>query len=201
MTNIHYTTHSSSLWDCYRVTSRLIARIREYDSDAVGSARLQDRRVKRLMFRISRQANNKQANRRMLKRPYGALPAHISHVLDLSRQVRSRVREKLFSIFEPHTELLLRGKVAKPIEFGHIVLLQLVEEKFITDYDVFEHRPSDESLVDDILKSRRKIFGQLSESFTGEKGFYQSMPKQRDLERNIPPEAGFGVPRPHAGAP
>lgn len=235
-TNIHYPTDSSLLWDCYRVTSRLIARIREYDSDAVGSARLQDRRVKRLMLRISRQANNKQVNRRMLKRPYRALLAHVSRVLHLSRQVRSRVRhgleaqaydlqvgmiltglvteldrfdeltgkiieqasrrvldgekvpnaEKLFSIFEPHTELLLRGKVAKPIEFGHMVLLQQVEEKFITGYDVFEHRPSDESLVDNILKSHQKTFGQLPESFTGDKGFYQSMPKLRDLERNIP---------------
>jgi IS5 family transposase len=94
--------------------------------------------------------------------------------------------EKLFSIFEPHTELLIRGKVAKPIEFGHMVLLQQVEEKFITGYEVFERRPSDESLVDDILKSHQKTFGQLPESFTGDKGFYQSMPKLRELERDIP---------------
>ena len=234
--NIHYPTDSSLLWDCYRVTSRLIARVREYDAAAVGPGRLQNRRVKRLMLRITRQANNKEKNRRRLKRPYRALLAHVSRVLDWSRQVRNRVREglaaqeydlqvgliltglvnemddydclteqaidqtsrrvldgekvpnteKLFSIFEPHTELLIRGKVAKPIEFGHMILLQQVEEKFITGYDVFERRPRDESLVDPILKGHQKTFGQLPESFTADKGFYQSMAKLWELEKDIP---------------
>jgi len=94
--------------------------------------------------------------------------------------------EKLFSIFEPHTELLKRGKVAKPIEFGHMILLQQVEEKFITGYQVFERRPSDASLVDSVLKSHQRTFGELPESFTADKGFYQSMEKLRVLERTIP---------------
>lgn len=235
-TNIHYPTDSSLLWDCYRVTSRLISRVREYDAKAVGPGRLQDRRVKRLMLRITRQANNKEGNRRRLQRPYRALLAHVSRILDRSRQVRSNVREglegqvydlqvgliltglvkemdhydsliervidqasrriingvsvpnseKLFSIFEPHTELLIRGKVAKPIEFGHMVLLQQTEEKFITGYDVFERRPSDESLVDSILRSHQKTFGQLPQSFTADKGFYRSMGTLRELEKRIP---------------
>lgn len=93
-TNIHYPTDSSLLWDCYRVTSRLIAKVREYDSEAVGSGRLQDRRVKRLMLRITRQANNKEGKRKQLKRPYRVLLAHVSRILDWSRQVRSRVQER-----------------------------------------------------------------------------------------------------------
>ena len=235
-TNIHYPTDSSLLWDCYRVLSRLIAAVREYDAEAVGPGRLQDRRVKRLMCRIGRRANNKEGNRRKLKKPYRALLEHVSHVLQWSRQVRSSVRErletqdydfqvglilsgllnemedyeglteriidqasrrvldgekvpnpeKLFSIFEPHTELLKRGKVAKPIEFGHMVLLQQVEEKFITGYDVFERRLSDASLIDPILESHRKTFGRLPESLTADKGFYQSMDKLWDLEKDIP---------------
>jgi transposase, IS5 family len=94
--------------------------------------------------------------------------------------------EKLFSLFEPHTELLIRGKVAKPVEFGHMVLLQQVEEKFITGYQVFEHRPNDASLVDAILTRHQKTFGQLPESLTADKGFYQSMDQLRALERTIP---------------
>lgn len=234
-TNIHYPTDSSLLWDGYRVMSRLIARVREYDAEAVGAGRLQDRRVKRLMLRITRRAANKEDDRSKLERPYRALLAHVSRVLDWSRQVRATVRErlatesydlqvsailtglvselegyddliekvidqaarrvlageqvpnaeKLFSLFEPHTELLIRGKVAKPIEFGHMILLQQVEEKFITGYQVFEHRPSDASLVDAILKDHKKTFGKLPESFTADKGFYQSMDKLRELERTI----------------
>ncbi len=44
--------------------------------------------------------------------------------------------EKLFSVFEPHTELLKRGKAGKPIEFGHMIQIQQVKEKFITAYAV-----------------------------------------------------------------
>jgi IS5 family transposase len=235
-TNIHYPTDSSLLWDCYRVTARLIARVREYDAEAVGGGRLQNRRVKRLTLRIARRAANKGEDRSKLERPYRALLAHVSRVLIWSRQVRTRMRErlesgaydlqagliltgllnelagydglteqvldqasrrvlagervpnaeKLFSVFEPHTELLLRGKVAKPIEFGHMVLVQQVAEKFITGYEVFEHRPRDASLVDSILKHHQKTFGQLPESFTADKGFYQGMDQVRALERTIP---------------
>jgi transposase, IS5 family len=35
--------------------------------------------------------------------------------------------EKIFSIFEPHTELLKRGKAGKPIEFGHMIQIQQVQ--------------------------------------------------------------------------
>ena len=31
--------------------------------------------------------------------------------------------EKIYSIFEPHTDLIKRGKVQTPIEFGHKVFL------------------------------------------------------------------------------
>ncbi len=235
-TNIHYPTDSSLLWDCYRVTARLIARVREYDAEAVGPGRLQNRRVKCLTLRITRRAANKADDRSKLTRPYRALLAHVSRVLTWSRQVRTRMRErlesgtydlqagliltgllnelagydglteqvidqasrrilageqvpnaeKLFSVFEPHTELLLRGKVAKPIEFGHMILVQQVAEKFITGYEVFEHRPHDASLVDSILKHHQKTFGQLPESFTADKGFYQGMDQLRALERTIP---------------
>ena len=235
-THIHYPTDSGLLWDGYRVISRLIARVREYDAEAVGPGRLQDRRVKRLMLRITRRAANKEDDRSKLEKPYRALLAHVARVLDWSRLVRTRVRkrliiesydlqvsailtrllseledyddliekvidqasrrvlagekvpnaEKLFSLFEPHTELLIRGKVARPIEFGHMILLQQVEEKFITGYQVFERRPSDASLVDSVLKHHQKTFGQLPESFTADKGFYESMDKLRVLERTIP---------------
>src|SRR5207247_9520701 len=57
-TNIHYPTDSSLLWDGYRVMSRLIARVREYDAEVVGPGRLQNRSVKRLMQRIKRRPAN-----------------------------------------------------------------------------------------------------------------------------------------------
>ena len=41
--------------------------------------------------------------------------------------------DKVFSIFEPHAELIMRGRRGRPIEFGHKVLLTQSKEKFITE--------------------------------------------------------------------
>jgi len=93
--------------------------------------------------------------------------------------------EKLFSIHEPHTELLIRGKAGKPIEFGHMVLLQQTREKFISDFDVFEKRPVEPTLVKGVLVSHRKLFGTLPSTFTADKGFYESMDTIAQLEHKV----------------
>ena len=67
--------------------------------------------------------------------------------------------EKIFSIFEPHTELLKRGKAAKPIEFGHMIQIQQVEGKFISDYEVFEKKPVEHQLVEPALERHKELFG------------------------------------------
>ena len=93
--------------------------------------------------------------------------------------------EKLYSIFEPHTELLMRGKAGKPIEFGHMVLLQQVRSKFITDYDVYSKRPVDHQLVQPALASHRRLFGDAPECLAADKGFYQSMDQIHELADEI----------------
>lgn len=93
--------------------------------------------------------------------------------------------EKIFSIFEAHTELLKRGKAGKPIEFGHMIMIQQVEGKFITDYDVFKKKPVDYTLVDPALDRHRRIFGENPREFSADKGFYESMGKIQKLEEEI----------------
>ncbi len=73
---------------------------------------------------------------------------------------------KLFSIFEPHTELLIRGKAGKPIEFGHMIQIQQVEEKFITHYDVFSHKPVEHELVEPAIERHRELFGEYPKELT-----------------------------------
>ena len=83
--------------------------------------------------------------------------------------------EKTFSIFEPHTELLKRGKAGKPIEFGHMIQIQQVQGKFITDYEIFETKPVEHELLDPALERHRDLFGAYPEQLTADKGYYQSM--------------------------
>jgi transposase, IS5 family len=80
--------------------------------------------------------------------------------------------DKLFSIFEPHTELLKRGKAGKDIEFGHMVQIQQVGGKFISDYEVFEKKPTEPSLVAIALKSHKALFGHLPVSIAADKGYW-----------------------------
>ena len=123
--------------------------------------------------------------------------AQIEHFRSLGQKVLSQARrriidgeqvpneEKIFSIFEPHTELLQRGKASKPIEFGHMVLIQQVAGKFITDYRVFEKRPVDHALVDPAIESHKKTFGENPDELSADKGFYESMEKIKELEEEI----------------
>ena len=71
--------------------------------------------------------------------------------------------ERVFSLFEPHTELIQRGRREKPVEFGHAVLLCQTPEKFITDYEVFEERPADCTLTEQVIERHEKLFGERPE--------------------------------------
>lgn len=92
--------------------------------------------------------------------------------------------EKLFSIFEPHTELLIRGKAGKPVEFGHMIQIQQVKEKFITDYSVFSRRPAEPALLAPALASHRALFGTDPCSLAADKGYFDRE-TIADLEQRI----------------
>ena len=94
--------------------------------------------------------------------------------------------EKIFSIFEPHTELLIRGKAGKRIEFGHMVSIQQVGSKFISGYEVFEKKPADHTLLDAALKSHETLFGSLPRVLAGDKGFWEDTKKMDALLEDIP---------------
>ena len=81
--------------------------------------------------------------------------------------------EKLFSVFEPHTELIKRGKAGKPIEFGHMIQIQQVKEKFITDYAVYDQKPVEPELLVTALDSHRSLFGTDASCLTADKGYFE----------------------------
>jgi IS5 family transposase len=94
-------------------------------------------------------------------------------------------QEKIFSIFEPHTELLIRGKADKPMEFGHMIQIQQVEGKFITDYEVFAKRPVDHELLEPALEQHKALFGAYPERVTADKGYYESREQLERLRESI----------------
>ncbi len=77
--------------------------------------------------------------------------AQIAQMLPLVRRVmaqtRARVlggdkhyRDKVFSLFEPQTEAIRKGKASKPTGFGKLVKIQEAENQFVVDYQVYQRR-------------------------------------------------------------
>jgi len=68
---------------------------------------------------------------------------------------------KLLSLFEPHTEIIRKGKASKPNEFGKLVELQEAENQIITHYEVFEVRPSNRHLHIPAEEAHRRKLGRV----------------------------------------
>jgi transposase, IS5 family len=66
--------------------------------------------------------------------------------------------EKIFSIFEPHTELIKRGKQPVPIQFGHNVLVIEDAKGFIGEYEVVANGVLDQDLVVPAMTRLQKRF-------------------------------------------
>jgi IS5 family transposase len=93
--------------------------------------------------------------------------------------------EKVYSLFEDHTELIKRGKARKPIEFGHKVLLAETGEKFILHYEVMLMQKADKELIQGSLKAHKTVFGCRPDILAGDKGFYESREQLDKLSKKI----------------
>ena len=82
------------------------------------------------------------------------------------------VEEKLFSIFEPHTDLIIRGKVRTPVEFGHKVRLVESGKGLITDYEVLKGNPSDQDQLKPALNNHQDRFGTAPRMVAADRGFH-----------------------------
>ena len=86
--------------------------------------------------------------------------------------------EKIFSLFEPHTELIKKGKLFPPVELGHKLLLTTDEHELILDYRVMPQlNDADEAIgVADRLLARHGEGSIASMSF--DKGFTREESRQ-----------------------
>jgi IS5 family transposase len=100
--------------------------------------------------------------------------------------------DKVFSIFEAHTELIMRGRRGRPVEFGHKVLLTQSREKFITDYVVLEKNRTDDELLPLVIERHEERYGRRPESVAADKGFCPDEDTYEDLQEQVD---YLGVPR------
>ena len=124
---------------------------------------------------VLEQTTSKQAAN--LRRQMDHYQALIEKVID---QTQQRVfdgksvpaEDKVVSLFEPHTDIIQRGRIGQPVEFGRKLWLGEVEGGIVTEYRILEGNPPDSEPVLASLAHHRAVFGKSPNLLAGDRGTY-----------------------------
>jgi hypothetical protein len=110
----------------------------------------------------------------------------------LIRQTRARVWRgiaqwpgRIVSLFEPHTEIIRKGKTSKPTVFGKLVRVQEAENQIITHYEVFETRLSDRELLARSVDAQERVLERVPRMVAADAGFYSREQEKMVLEKGV----------------
>ena len=130
--------------------------------------------------------------RRRLQPLTERLATMADRVRQVVKQTRARIFEgitrfpgKLVSVFEPHTEIIRKGKLSKPTEFGKLVQVQEAENQIITEYRVFAERPSDAELLVPAVQEHQRHFGRVPRLVAADAGFYSRENEKKVQEMGV----------------
>jgi IS5 family transposase len=102
--------------------------------------------------------------------------------------------EKLVSIFEPHTDIIRRGKVNKPTEYGHKVWLGEVEGGFIAQYEVLDGNPNDDGQWRPALEKHVQLFSRPPRQASADRGVHsatnEAFAAELGVKRIVLPQPG-----------
>jgi len=124
------------------------------------------------------------------KEEFIQLNSYLSHAERQIDQIRRRVlkgeniphNEKVFSIFQPHTEWISKGKAGVPVELGLRVCVMEDQHRFILHHQVMENK-TDDSVAIDIVKESQTRFSNLN-VVSMDKGFH-SPDNQKELREML----------------
>lgn len=93
--------------------------------------------------------------------------------------------EKIYSIFETHAEWNSKGKVNKPVELGHNILVATDQYNLMLNSKVYEHEVDKQQTVR-IGQDLKRDYGQTNEleGISFDKNFY-SLPAEKSLEQKF----------------
>jgi IS5 family transposase len=93
--------------------------------------------------------------------------------------------EKIVSIFEPHTDIIRRGKPRKETEYGHKVWLGEVAGGFVSQYQVLDGNPSDQDQWEPTLERHTEQFGHPPWQASADRGVYSPDNEARAAELKV----------------
>jgi IS5 family transposase len=86
----------------------------------------------------------------------------------------SHVEGKVLSLFEPHTEVIRKGKAHQPNEFGRLVRIDEVENGIVSGYQVLAGNPEDSTSWMSALEQHQAGFGRAPEMAAADRGFFSA---------------------------
>lgn len=92
--------------------------------------------------------------------------------------------EKLFSLFETHTQLYRRGKAGQPNQFGRMVLVYEDGAGFISHYHLLDREASDTDVVVEQTKIAQQKHGGEIHTASFDRGFH-SDENERELQKIV----------------
>ena len=108
------------------------------------------------------------------------------------RQTKARIfggvtksPDKIVSLFEPHTEIIRKGKAGKPNEFGKLVQLQEAENQIITHYEVYDERLADQRLLIPAVKTHQRKLGRAPRLVAADAGYYSRANEETAHEMGV----------------
>jgi transposase, IS5 family len=116
-----------------------------------------------------------------LERLRDELETMVPLVKRVTKQTRARIfrgetrtQGKILSLFEPSTEVIRKGKAAKPNEFGKMLKLQEAENQIVVDYQVYALRPNDADLLVPAIETHRAKLGRAPYLVAADAAFYST---------------------------
>jgi IS5 family transposase len=107
--------------------------------------------AKRVMQEVEQMPAKRRKGLRGLAESLSTMTERVRRVVKQTKvrvfEAITQMPEKLVSLFEPHSEIIRKGKASKPTEFGKLVQIQEAENQIVTHYEVFDERPSDRDLL------------------------------------------------------
>src|SRR5436309_599961 len=172
----------------YRGLLRITRRVVRETQRSVAAAR---RQLRRLPAAAQGQA------RRALTRLATMLP----RVQQVVRQTRGRIvhgvttgADKLVSLFEPSAQILRRGKLHRPTEFGALVKVQETEGGIVTEIAVVDGK-NDAPLLVPAVEGHDRVFGRPPGLVAVDRGFYSTDGERRvwalGVRHAVIPKPGF----------
>lgn len=130
--------------------------------------------------------------RRRLQSLTEKLETMAGRVRQVVTQTRARIFQgistfpgKIVSLFEPHTEIIRKGKASKPTEFGKLVEVLEAENQIITNYQVFAARPSDRERLVPAVEEHQRRFGRVPRLVAADAGFYSLANEKKVQEMGV----------------